>query len=263
VRVALQGTPFQTRTDASREFEFAVVYRTPTCRVTLTSGSQAQEVLIANCAPGLMPRGSWSPAAQYSEDDVVLFRGSTYRAMIPNRGKRPDVTSRAWGVLAARGPAGTGGEPLPEAPPAAIGAPGPNANEGQEANKVEREAGGAGLEELSRLPEATRLPGALFGTAAKKQRTCSSRREFERNASEPSVYYCVVRCDRGEVGVYAWFRIYDRSGQLVRAALNEYVKFERSFPANGRYAFWINGSEQDVAEHDYEVGLLCGGSNTF
>jgi hypothetical protein len=55
--------------------------------------------------PALTPRGAWSANVLYSADDLVIARGSTWRALLPNKGRVPGQTAPSsaaiWQLFAA------------------------------------------------------------------------------------------------------------------------------------------------------------------
>lgn len=55
IPVAIKGTRFRTRSDARRRFRFSVDYRTPDCRITLTTNTGELELMIGECGPAGPP----------------------------------------------------------------------------------------------------------------------------------------------------------------------------------------------------------------
>ncbi len=78
-------------------------------------------------AAGFNPLGEWSQIARYQPDDLVGYRGSTWRATRTNLNKKPSAASRDWDLFAA---AGSDGEVGTEGPVGAIGPQGPAGPEG-------------------------------------------------------------------------------------------------------------------------------------
>jgi hypothetical protein len=151
VQVRITGTQFAAVADSQRKFVFEIVYRTPDCRVNLATATGSMDVVIGGCAPGVIPRGPWAGTARYSGGDLVLFGGTTYRALRANLRKRPDLNTADWQVFAARGasgpqgpsgdagpagaqgpagPAGGAGPQGPQGPQGPEGAPGPQGPQG-------------------------------------------------------------------------------------------------------------------------------------
>lgn len=60
--------------------------------------------------PRMVFRGAWSAGLPYRPNNIVTFGGSTYIALLSSTGQRPDVVTRAWGVLARRGAVGAPGQ---------------------------------------------------------------------------------------------------------------------------------------------------------
>ncbi len=66
--VAIVGTTLKATADAQKKFSFNVDYRTPDCRVTLSSSSGATVLgtlnfMLSDCGPGTLPRGPWAGTA--------------------------------------------------------------------------------------------------------------------------------------------------------------------------------------------------------
>lgn len=133
VVVRIAGTAFEATAGTDGRFNFDVDFRTPDCRVTLETGSGALGLLIGNCGPGTVPRGVWSAQIQYGAGDLVLFSGSTYRALAGSKGKRPNISAAEWQLFAARGTAGVAGPSGPQGEPGVPGEqglPGPSGSAG-------------------------------------------------------------------------------------------------------------------------------------
>ncbi|MCB1378303.1 MAG: hypothetical protein KDK89_08060 [Alphaproteobacteria bacterium] len=83
---------------------FNLVHVPRDCIVTLetikSGGGESLEVIIANCGPaGINPRGEWSAAQTYVENDVVTGGGNAWRAKANaevNKGKKPINNPDFW-----------------------------------------------------------------------------------------------------------------------------------------------------------------------
>jgi len=73
---------------------------------------------------GYRYRGSWAVATAYGALDVVVLNGSSYVAKTASKGKSPDATAAAWGLLAAAGAVGATGPAGPTGTAGTPGAPG-------------------------------------------------------------------------------------------------------------------------------------------
>jgi collagen type VII alpha len=60
-------------------------------------------------AVGMTFRGTWANTFGYQTNDAVVYNGSTYLALSPGNGSRPDAFPVAWGLLAQQGAQGTQG----------------------------------------------------------------------------------------------------------------------------------------------------------
>ena len=133
----------------TRQFSISAVYVPADCIVDLEiSGSPIirTSAVIANCAPAnLIPQGNWDTAKTYYLNDLVYFRGSTYRAINPgplvNRATPPGGTNwqNYWqlfaskganGLQGAQGPAGAAGAAGPQGAAGADGVTGPQGDRG-------------------------------------------------------------------------------------------------------------------------------------
>jgi len=65
-------------------FSFDVLFRPANCVARLKvigATAPVKEVLVANCGPGVIPRGAWRSTSVYMLDDLVGYDGSTWRAL--------------------------------------------------------------------------------------------------------------------------------------------------------------------------------------
>lgn len=131
-KIVLDGQ-YETTSDASGAFTFRLTnYLPPSCIVTLEAGGAVRTAVVANCGPrGLTPRGAWHQKDNYRVDDVVTFKGSSWRALADSKGQRPDGTEAPWetfvmrGQPGAAGPIGAKGDPGAEGPAGPAGEQGP------------------------------------------------------------------------------------------------------------------------------------------
>jgi Collagen triple helix repeat (20 copies) len=99
-----------TVSDADKNFRFELVYLPPGCVVELKVRTEIKTAVVANCGPkGVNPKGAWGRTASYVTDDLVTFRGSSWRAISDNKRKRPDANPTLWEQFAARGQRGETG----------------------------------------------------------------------------------------------------------------------------------------------------------
>jgi hypothetical protein len=100
---------FNVKSGADRSFAFGLVYHPGDCIVDLqklvspnTLGAAAR-ALVADCGPaGVSPRGAWNARAAYVQNDLVTYRGSTWRARRNNAHALP-VSGPIWEQFAAAG----------------------------------------------------------------------------------------------------------------------------------------------------------------
>lgn len=130
--VVLDGQ-FETTAEADGSFTFRLSnYLPSTCIVRLEADDAARTAVVANCgARGVTPRGAWVRQDSYVADDLVTFKGSSWRALSENSGQRPDSDGAPWEIFVARGqtgaagPSGAPGEPGPQGPEGVAGPAGP------------------------------------------------------------------------------------------------------------------------------------------
>ncbi len=109
VLVKIQGTRFQTRANARKQFSFNVDYRTPNCRITLASPTGTLGLLVSDCGPQGV-QGKRGPIG------ITGARGPA----------GPQGPTGETGPQGAQGPQG------PQGPVGAMGAQGPQGAEGPE-----------------------------------------------------------------------------------------------------------------------------------
>lgn len=103
----------------TRQFSMSVVYVPADCIVDLqiTGGVTIQSsAVVANCSPAnLIPRGAWDVTKTYFLNDLVVFSGSTYRAINPgpllNKATPPGGTNwqNYWQLFVSKGANGLAG----------------------------------------------------------------------------------------------------------------------------------------------------------
>ena len=113
--------------DASRDFAFELSdYLPPDCIVDLKAGAKTASAVVANCGQqGVSPRGAWKNARDYLLNDLVTWKGSTWRALSESSGEEPGTSDEAWEVFAAKGAKGAAGDAGPAGPQGPEGAQGP------------------------------------------------------------------------------------------------------------------------------------------
>lgn len=129
--IVLDGL-YETTSDASGAFAFRLTnYLPASCIVTLEVGDATETAVVSNCGPrGLTPRGAWRQKDSYRADDVVTFKGSTWRAIAENKGQRPDATEAPWEAFVSRGQQGAAGPSGAKGDPGAEGPTGPSGDQG-------------------------------------------------------------------------------------------------------------------------------------
>jgi hypothetical protein len=117
-------------------------------------------------AAGFNPLGEWSQIARYQPDDLVSYKGATWRALRTNLNKKPSASSKDWDVFAAAGsdgevgaegpvgPTGPQGPAGPEGPQGAEGPAGPQGPQGAE--------GPQGAQGPQGLPGTARAAGIVY-----------------------------------------------------------------------------------------------------
>ena len=124
--VGIEGTDFTDTANAEKLFSFNVDYRTPDCRVTLTTNTGSLELMIGMCGPqgergpegaqGIMgPTGPQGERGPPGETGAQGPQGET--------GPRGEVG--AAGPPGSQGPAGPAGETGPQGPQGPAGTEGP------------------------------------------------------------------------------------------------------------------------------------------
>lgn len=136
MRVSIDGSSFQTVSDAAGRFAFLVHHRPTDCTVTLsTAAASSFTTLVARCASvGLDPRGPWKATIAYRADDLVTWEGSAWRALRTSKGSMPGRVAADWEIFVAKGtkgdegdagPKGDAGPAGPQGPIGPAGSPGP------------------------------------------------------------------------------------------------------------------------------------------
>ena len=73
----------------------------------------------------MRPRSGWASSTAYAQNDLVLFAGSTWRALRTNTNKSPDLSAPDWEAFAQKGIDGSTGATGPEGPTGETGSQGP------------------------------------------------------------------------------------------------------------------------------------------
>ncbi len=102
-----------TATISSGAFSFAISNYLPSdCIVDLqvVGSATVTKAVVALCGPkGISPRGAWSTAAAYAVNDVVTYLGSSWRAIVANSAKSPNLNPTTWEKFASKGDPGPRG----------------------------------------------------------------------------------------------------------------------------------------------------------
>jgi len=125
--VTLDGR-FTVKSAANKVFSFALTNYLPSdCIVDLKSGTATGTGVVANCgARGLSPRGTWASATAYLTDDLVIYKGSSWRAKQANTAKTPATNASFWEKFASKGDTGARGPTGPQGPQGPQGPAGPS-----------------------------------------------------------------------------------------------------------------------------------------
>jgi hypothetical protein len=134
--VTLDGL-FTVKSNASKIYSFSISdYLPPDCIAHLKAGAATGTGVISFCGPrGVQPRGAWDNGANYEENDLVTWQGSSWRALTDNLNRRPDTHPAQWELFAQRGntgPAGAPGATGPQGPAGAQGEQGPTGPQGDQ-----------------------------------------------------------------------------------------------------------------------------------
>ena len=124
---------FTVNSNASKAFGFSLPgYRPSDCIVEIKVGTLVAKAVVAHCgAAGLSPRGAWAAGAAYLTNDLVAFLGSSWRAKMASKGKRPDTNAAVWEKFASKGNTGvTGPQQGSTGATGATGPAGPKGNTG-------------------------------------------------------------------------------------------------------------------------------------
>jgi hypothetical protein len=197
--VKIQGTSFESVANAQARFSFNVVFRTPDCIVVLTSPTGALTLLIDRCAPGVRSRGPWVDTVQYQRGDLVLFSGSTWRALRANIDKQPggQTSNLDWQVFAARGPTGPQGLRGPVGPEGDQGDPGPKGDIGPQGPRgFKGDPGSDGDDGDS----------GIFAGATIVQSVCTDEASYDYEDEYNDVFYCIAACPANKAAVTGWSR---------------------------------------------------------
>ena len=125
-RVSIDGSSFQTTSDATGHYAFMVYHRPTDCSVRLSTAAGSRDVLVAKCASvGLDLRGIWNAATTYLPDDLVSHAGSSWRALRRSTGAEPGRAPSDWEIFVSKGDTGRQGSAGPAGPRGPAGATGP------------------------------------------------------------------------------------------------------------------------------------------
>src|SRR4051794_34608848 len=108
VRLDARSDPnFNVTSDGKRSFTFRLVYLPSDCIISLrklttaTKLGAANEAVVANCGPGLAPRGAWDADTEYSANELVTYGGASWLAKRDSINQRPDAGDD-WQLFTAR-----------------------------------------------------------------------------------------------------------------------------------------------------------------
>jgi hypothetical protein len=97
---------FNVKSGADGAFAFGIVYHPGDCIVDLqklvspTTLGTSTAALVADCGPGVSPRGAWNQAANYVANDLATYQGSTWRARRASSHRQP-AEGADWEIFAA------------------------------------------------------------------------------------------------------------------------------------------------------------------
>jgi hypothetical protein len=250
--VTIQGTSFQTIAHPGATFSFNLAYRTSNCIVIFVTGTGTLAAPISNCTRGNIARGYWSASKPYQPGDLVLFRGSSWVALLDNQGKPPNVYSAGasatvspnelvayWAIYAKGGDAGARGATGLAGVKGGIGDDGPKGPRG--------DPGPRGPKGFAGDPGSDGEPG-IYADAHIVTRTCS---DGDFDGTGGSYYYCIAACPLGQASVTGWqledFYGYEASvtdAVLIDTDDYAYEDFDDQF--DNREAVVVRAASDDV-----------------
>ena len=244
---------------------------------------------------GVTARGEWTESRQYQVNDLVLYQGSTWRALQPNELVAPDENTGAWQLFAERGadgeaggppgpagpegaqgpagPQGPPGEPGPAGPEGPAGAEGPRGLAGLSGPQgdpgpmgPEGPAGAAGAQGPAGLqgpqgesgPIGPQGPVGDSATIVKKTKTCASPSDY--GVDERDNAYCVITCEEDEIGLFTWWEWLDvATGDRVAAYSSNVQMYTESVPELAdRFGFAAHvGLNQYMTTRKINLLLFC------
>jgi hypothetical protein len=167
--VVIDGTTYKVRSNANREFKFALNWRPDTCQINLKTKSGRLSRLLANCGPkgsvGFDFRGEWQEGAAYLPNHIVFHDGSSWRAKTGSKDVAPGTNSAVWTMFAAgggfgeQGPQGEQGPEGPKGYQGEAGAQGPQGDQGPQGQQGQAGAQGP------QGPQGDQGPQGLQGQA--------------------------------------------------------------------------------------------------
>jgi hypothetical protein len=244
VIVTIKGTSFATTSAPDTSFGFDVDYRTPDCRLTLETSGGTLALMIGSCGPqGVRPRGAWSATTQYLKDDLVLFGGSTWRALRTQRNKQPGGAGTAadWQLFAQRGSIGAQGPQGPAGPQGPVGERGLKGDRGPQGLRGPR-----GF-------EGPPGPSGAFADAIRRERVCDDASDYIPSGTDR---WCVAACDPGQIGLVGWRHVTTpASGSTARTSVLPAMLPQAGFQDQYAVAHPVSsGFENTIVA---TVGLLC------
>jgi hypothetical protein len=205
---------------------------------------------------GVMPQGEWQGTRRYEVNDLVLYEGSTWRALIPNELVPPHQSAGEWQLFAERGMDGAAGGPPgpagpigPQGPSGVDGAQGPAGPQGPQGDPgpagqqgpagADGTQGPAGPQGPQGDPGPAGPEGAAgeSATIVKKSKECASPGDY--SFDQANAAYCVIACDEDEIGLFTWWEWVDLSnGERIAAYSSTIQMYTSSVPElDDRYGF--------------------------
>ncbi len=199
-------------------------------------------------AGGLNPRGTWRETKQYQPDDLVLYRGSTWRARQTGIGNPPGADAAYWKKLAARGGEGKRG------PRGDTGATGPRGRKGDTGNPGEQGPQGIQGPEGAQGPEGIQGPQGIQGPAGSSDiiRVYKSERVECQNGPSP----CPTSMPVAAVCPEGYYRL-----SLVSCSQPNSFTLEASLHMpvheDNTLGCWYSGAIKELSIENFFIIITC------
>jgi Collagen triple helix repeat (20 copies) len=251
-------------------FSFEVEYLPANCLVELKVRNAIKPAVVANCGPkGINPLGAWRPTTRYVTDDLVTFRGSSWRAKRKSQRRRPDTFPALWEAFALRGIRGPAGSQGPQGATGAQGAQGATGPQGP--------IGTTGLQGPQGNPGPQGAAGATGAQGpAGTDGTFTSYRWVTQTCNDSGGWvqqglqvYCTSACDAGELAIVGRRDYTNRIAQRVQDIVLPVWSESASAPLPSDVFYsnltdtsnLLGGLQVGLIYNDVKVHVLCGPSS--